>query len=51
MKIKTFAALNKNERASALLDYISRHEDLLAKAVEQHEAMRMASQIGRMEDL
>ncbi|PSF14536.1 MULTISPECIES: ATPase [Marinobacter] len=31
------AALNKDERASALLDYISRHEQLLAKAVEEYE--------------
>lgn len=31
------ATLNKNERASALLDYISTHEGLLEKAVAEYE--------------
>ena len=31
------ASLNKDERASALLDYISSHETLLEKAVAKYE--------------
>ena len=35
--LKESATLHKNERASALLDYISTHETLLEKAVAEYE--------------
>lgn len=47
--LKASAKLHGDERAAALLDYLSEHEGLLA--LEKHEAMRLARQITRMDDL